>query len=110
MEAVKVLQRCEHRRAAEGLGPISKDDLAQGNLKEYLKPEDYKPLQDVSCFLVYCDLGVRRADAECIHVLSGRTPGVRRNDSCSLPDVLILSLFCSWNQSETLTFMPLQMH
>ena len=48
MEAVQVLQRCEHKRSLEGLGPIPKKDLDAGNLGHYLDPSDYKPLQDVS--------------------------------------------------------------
>ena len=48
MEAVRVLQRCEHRRSLQGLSPIPKKDLDSGNLGQYLDPSDYKPLQDVS--------------------------------------------------------------
>ena len=48
LEAVQVLQCCEHRRSLAGLGPIPKKDLDSGNLGHYLDPSDYKPLQDVS--------------------------------------------------------------
>ena len=48
LEAVQVLQRCEHRRSLQGLGPIPKNYLDSKSLGSYLDPSDYKPLQDVS--------------------------------------------------------------
>ena len=44
MQAVAVLQRCEHRMGQK----IPQADLDAGRIGQYLQPEDYKPLQDVS--------------------------------------------------------------
>ena len=48
LQAVEVLQRCEHRMGTK----IPKADLDAGRLGQYLRPEDYRPLQDVSGILL----------------------------------------------------------
>ena len=79
MQAVAVLQRCEHRMGQK----IPQADLDAGRIGQYLQPEDYKPLQDVSSTvftITYYNpcLGIRRAYAVNMHQMYGRTPGVRR--------------------------------
>ena len=51
LQAVEVMQRAEARRLKEGSGKIPEKDIAAGNIGPYLKPEDYKPLQNVSISL-----------------------------------------------------------
>ena len=78
MQAVAVLQRCEHRMGQK----IPQADLDAGRIGQYLQPEDYKPLQDVSSTVLtirYCNprLGARRVYAVNMRRMCGHTPGVR---------------------------------
>ena len=64
MQAVAVLQRCEHHMGQK----IPQADFDAGRIGQNLQPEDYKPLQDVSStvLIIRSYLSLLR-----------RTPGVR---------------------------------
>ena len=53
----------------EGLGKIPEKDIESGNIRSYLAPEDYKPLQNVSNHFIYSFSG---------NSAFRHTPGIRR--------------------------------
>ena len=69
LQAVEVMQCAEARRLKEGSGKIPEKDIASGNIGPYLKPEDYKPLQNVSVSLLLQHFSNSR-----IQAYAGRTP------------------------------------